>query len=62
MCFVYCSINLPVHLIKNSIILLFPRIAVLDDGRIVEYDSPSKLLSSKESLFSLMSREAGLIT
>ena len=38
--------------------LSISRVAVLDNGHVVEYDSPSKLLADKESMFYSMSTEA----
>nr|APD26520.1 ATP-binding cassette transporter subfamily C member 1 X4 protein [Brachionus koreanus] len=37
------------------------RIMVLDSGKLVEFDSPSKLLSNSSSLFYSMAKEAGLV-
>lgn len=37
------------------------RIMVLDSGKLVEFDSPTKLLSNSSSSFYSMAKEAGLI-
>lgn len=36
------------------------RVIVLDNGFMVEYDSPAKLLQEKTSVFYLMAKDAGL--
>ena len=38
------------------------RIIVLDNGRIVEYESPGKLLADEKSAFLSMTKDAGLAT
>ena len=38
------------------------RIIVLDNGHIVEYESPEKLLADKKSAFLSMAKDAGLAT
>jgi len=37
------------------------RIMVLSEGRIVEFDSPSKLLENKSSVFYGMAKDANLV-
>ena len=32
---------------------------MLDDGRVVEYDSPSRLIADKKSLFFTLANDAG---
>ena len=36
------------------------RVVVLDNGHIVEYDSPNKLIADRKSMFFAMARDAGL--
>lgn len=38
------------------------RVIVLDNGRIMEYDSPDTLLHNSTSLFSSIAKDAGLAT
>jgi ABC-type multidrug transport system fused ATPase/permease subunit len=40
---------------------LFLSILVLDEGRVVEYDTPANLLKLKQSIFHGMAVDAGLI-
>lgn len=44
----------------NSLLILFFRIIVLEDGCIKEFDSPQALLSDKRSLFYSMVKYANL--
>lgn len=37
------------------------RVVVLDQGRIVEFDSPSSLLKQQQSIFYSMCKDAGLV-
>jgi len=37
------------------------RVLVLDKGELVEYESPQKLLSQKNSVFYGMAKDAGLV-
>ena len=39
---------------------LFPRVMVLDAGRIVEFDSPNRLIEEK-GMFHTLARDAGLL-
>ncbi|PBC29188.1 Multidrug resistance-associated protein [Apis cerana cerana] len=55
-----CTILTIAH--RLNTILDSDRIIVLDNGRIVEYDSPESLLRNSSSLFSSIAKDAGLAT
>ena len=46
--------------VMNYFISVVVRVMVLDSGRIVEFDSPNKLIEEKGVFFS-MARDAGLV-
>ena len=54
-----CTIVTIAHRINT--IMDYNRIMVLDQGHMIEFDSPRKLLEQKESLFYSMAKEAGLL-
>jgi ATP-binding cassette subfamily C (CFTR/MRP) protein 1 len=43
-----------------TIVINYDKIVVLDSGRVLEYDTPAKLLANPTSTFSSLAREAGL--
>ena len=45
----------------TNVFLSFPRILVMDKGRVKEFDSPSALLQNPSSSFYLMAKDAGLV-
>jgi hypothetical protein len=40
---------------------IFYRVIVLDQGKLVEYDTPEALLQNKASIFYSMAKDAGLV-
>ncbi|KAF3420729.1 LOW QUALITY PROTEIN: hypothetical protein E2986_00606 [Frieseomelitta varia] len=55
-----CTILTIAH--RLNTILDSDRVIVLDNGRIVEYDSPESLLHNSTSLFNSIAKDAGLVT
>ena len=53
-------VNYIVYFIQSSIFSISNRVLVLEDGEIVEFDTPSKLMINKESKFFKMADNAGL--
>ena len=39
----------------------YNRIMILDQGHLIEFDSPQKLMEQRESLFYSMAKESGLL-
>lgn len=61
----YCCTEISINLIRNYLILcaityLFCRVMVLDQGKIVEFEPPSVLLTRKNSIFYSMAKDAKL--
>lgn len=56
--FANCSILTVAH--RLNTILDADKIAALDAGKLIEYDSPTNLLADKSSLFSGLAKEAGV--
>jgi len=56
--FAQCSILTVAH--RLNTILDADKIAALDAGKLIEYDSPANLLANKQSLFSGLAKEAGI--
>ena len=46
---------------RLNTIMDYDKVLVLNQGEVVEYDSPSMLMSNKSSLFHSMCMDAGLL-
>ena len=57
--FRHCTIITIAH--RLNTIMDSDRIVVLSDGKLVEADSPAKLLAKRDSAFFSMAKEAGLV-
>lgn len=57
--FVDCTIVTIAH--RLNTIMDYDKIIVMDEGKIVEYDSPTNLLADKNSIFYSMAKEAKLV-
>ncbi|XP_050405988.2 multidrug resistance-associated protein 1 [Patella vulgata] len=55
-----CTIITIAHRINT--IMDYDRVAVMDEGKIIEFDSPTRLLDNNKSQFYSMAKEAGIVT
>lgn len=59
--FAHIGLIINIHLIIVCSLLLF-RVLVLDQGKVVEFDSPEALLQKRTSIFYSMAKDAGLVS